>query len=96
MLDEKIETLLHVKSGFFSRIVNSSSTSMDRDQRAFTACSCVFKEITLVGSNQGNYVENATACRKRSLKTRVATQLHFENATACRKRALKTRVATQL
>jgi len=28
-------------------------------QRAFTACSCVFKAITLVGSNQGNYFENA-------------------------------------
>jgi len=42
---------------------------------AFTACGCVFKEITLVGSNQGNYFENATACRKRTLKTTVATQL---------------------
>jgi len=38
-------------------------------------CSCVFKEITLVDSNQGNYIENATACSKRTLKTRVATQL---------------------
>jgi hypothetical protein len=46
-----------------------------RFQRAFTACSCVFKEITLVGSNQGNYFENATACSKCSLKTGVATQL---------------------
>ncbi len=38
-------------------------------------CSCVFKEIALVGSNQGNYFENATACSKRTLKTTVATQL---------------------
>jgi len=29
----------------------------------------------LVGSNQGNYFENATACSKRTLKTTVATQL---------------------
>jgi hypothetical protein len=34
------------------------------------ACSCVFKGITLIGSNQ-----NATACSKRKLKTTVATQL---------------------
>jgi len=41
----------------------------ERFTHAFTACGCVFKEITLVGSNQGNYFENAT------LKTTVATQL---------------------
>jgi len=35
-----------------------------------------FKEITLVGSNQGNFFENATACSKRKLKTTVATQLY--------------------
>jgi hypothetical protein len=46
-----------------------------RFTHAFTACVCVFKEITLVGSNQGNYFENATACSKRTLKTTVATQL---------------------
>ena len=46
-----------------------------RFQRAFTACCCVFKVITLVGSNQGNYFENANACSKRTLKTRVATRL---------------------
>jgi len=39
------------------------------------ACSCVLKEITLVGSNHGNYFENATACSKRELKTRVAALL---------------------
>ncbi len=44
------------------------------DER-FTACDCVFKEITLVDSNQRNYFENATACSKRTLKTIVATQL---------------------
>ena len=35
----------------------------------------VFKEITLVGSNQSNYFENANAYSKRTLKTRVATRL---------------------
>jgi len=29
-------------------------------QRAFTACSCVFKVITLIDSNQDNNFENAT------------------------------------
>jgi hypothetical protein len=47
----------------------------ERFTHAFTACGCVFKEITLVGSNQGNYFENTTACSKRTLKTTVATQL---------------------
>jgi len=46
-----------------------------RLQRAFTACIGVFEVITLVGSNQRNYSENATACSKRTLKTTVATQL---------------------
>jgi len=41
----------------------------------FTACSCVFKVITLIGSNQGNFFENGTAFSKRTLKTTVATQL---------------------
>jgi len=41
-----------------------------RFQGAFTACGCVFKVITLVGSNQDTYFENATACSKRTLKTR--------------------------
>jgi len=31
----------------------------------------------LVGSNQGILSENATACSKRMLKTRVATQLYL-------------------
>jgi len=47
----------------------------ERFTHAFTACGCVFKEITLVGSNQGNLFENTTACSKRMLKTTVATQL---------------------
>ncbi len=47
----------------------------ERFTHAFTAYGCVFKEITLVGSNQGNYFENATACSKRMRKTTVATQL---------------------
>jgi len=47
----------------------------ERFTHAFTACNCVFKEIALVGSNQGNYFENATVWTKRTLKTTVATQL---------------------
>ncbi len=42
----------------------------ERFTHAFTARGCVFKEITLVDS------ENATACSKRTLKTTVATQLY--------------------
>jgi len=49
----------------------------ERFAHTFTASGCVFKEITLVGSNQGNYFENATACSKRTLKTTVATQLYY-------------------
>jgi len=49
-----------------------------RFQRVFTACICVFKVITLIGSNQGNYFENAIACSKRTLKTTVAMQLKLE------------------
>jgi len=44
-------------------------------QCEFTACGFVFKVITLVGSNQSNFFETATACSKRTLKMRVATQL---------------------
>ncbi len=40
---------------------------------AFTARSCVFKVILLVGSNQDNKFEIATACSKRTLKTTDAT-----------------------
>ena len=40
-----------------------------RFQRAFTSCCRVFKEITLVGSNQRNYFENANACSKRTVIT---------------------------
>ncbi len=46
-----------------------------RFQRAFTACVCFFKVITLVWANQRNYFENVTAWTKRTLKTTVATQL---------------------
>ncbi len=34
-------------------------------QRTCSACGCVFKEITLVGTIQGNYIENANARWKR-------------------------------
>ena len=47
-----------------------------RFQRVFTACCCVFKVITLLWSNLRNYFENAKACSKRTLKTRVATRLY--------------------
>jgi len=46
-------------------------------RRAFYEFVCVIKEFTLVGSNQGNYFENETACSKRTLKTTVATQPYF-------------------
>jgi len=70
-----------IKSGHFvprSQWIENVKLKLRCDERfthAFTACGCVFKEITLVGSNQGNYFENATACSKRTLKTIVATQL---------------------
>jgi len=44
-------------------------------QQSFSTCVHFFQEITLVGSNQRNYFENANACSKRMLKTNVATQL---------------------
>ena len=47
-----------------------------RFQHALTACCCVFKEVTVVGSNQQNYLENENTCSKRTLKTRVATRLN--------------------
>jgi len=50
-----------------------------RFQHAFTACSCVFKKITLVDANQCNYFENATTCSKRMRKALVATQLKLLN-----------------
>ncbi len=43
----------------------------ERFTHAFTACSCVFKVITLVGSNQGNYFEND--CRNSALIIGVNT-----------------------
>ncbi len=46
-----------------------------RFTHAITACGLVFKEIMLVGSNQGNYFENATAFSKCTLKIPVAIQL---------------------
>jgi len=54
-----------------TRLWYHSYLKLRRDERfthAFTECGCVFKEITLIGSN-------ATACSKRTLKTTVATQL---------------------
>jgi len=49
-------------------------------RRAFYTCVYYmrlrFQIITVVGSNQGNYFENATACSKCMLKTTVATHLY--------------------
>jgi len=39
-----------------------------RFQCAFAACSCVFKEITLLWPNQSNFFENKTTCSKRMRK----------------------------
>jgi len=36
----------------------------------------VYKVITLLCANQGNYFENANACSKRMLKMTVVTQLY--------------------
>ncbi len=47
-----------------------------RFTHAFTACSCVFKVITLVWVKARNFFENASACNKRMRKTLVATQLY--------------------
>ncbi len=38
----------------------------ERFTHALTAYGCVFKEITLVGSNQGTFFEIASACSKRT------------------------------
>jgi len=66
--------------GDFSKIYNENTSfklSCDsRFQRAFSASNCVIKVITLVGSSQGNYFENETACNRRTLKTTVAKQLY--------------------
>jgi hypothetical protein len=55
----------------------TKATFNTRFQLAFTACGCVFKEITLVGSNQSNFFERAPACNKRMLKTTVSIQLKY-------------------
>jgi len=69
--------------------LNSLKLNCDsRFQRAFTACSCVFKEITLVGTNQHNYFEKPNASSKRALKTTVATQLYNGKIMSFRKRGL--------
>jgi len=55
----------------------------ERFTNAFTACSCVFKEITLVWANQGNFFENATACSKCMHKTIVATKTMLQTYLHC-------------
>jgi len=75
------KTQLHAVNEHWKRLSQLSLKEMllklccdERFTHAFFACGSVFKEITLVGSNQGNYFENATACSKRMRKTTVATQ----------------------
>ena len=41
------------------------------------------KQLTLIGWNQYNYFESATACSKRALKTTVATQLKSNHKSIC-------------
>jgi len=50
----------------------------ERFKHAFTACSCVFKVITMVWVNQRNFFEIATASSKSMRKTLVATQLKHQ------------------
>jgi len=74
----------HFKSGQKWPKINicASLLKLHCDERfthAFTACGSVFKVITLVGSNQGNYFENATTCSKRMRKMLVATQLKVKS-----------------
>ncbi len=89
----KCQVFMHVSSLYldkylmtrlFENIERTFTLQLRCDERfthAFTACNCVFKVITMVGSNQGNYFENATACSKRTLKTTVATHLKRRDQT---------------
>jgi len=65
LFDIEMQIPITVLSLFFVVKPNCDS----RFQCAFTACSWIFKVITLVGSNQRNFFENANACSKRTLKT---------------------------
>jgi len=72
---------VYLKIPFSQTILKAKQASLklrcdERFTHALTACGSVFKLITLAGSNQGNYFENATACSKRMSKTTVATQLY--------------------
>jgi len=68
--------------GYMSKIPNHNFVKLHCDERfthVFTACGCVFKEITLVDSNQGNYFENATACSKHVRKTQRSFNSYKNN-----------------
>ncbi len=71
-------TAIRENEGFLLHIFHAlpKLSCDERFTHAFTAFGCVFKETTLVGLNQSNYFENASACSKRTLKTTVATQLN--------------------
>jgi len=57
-----------------------------RFQRAYTACCCVFKVITLAWANQGNYFENANACCK---QTHVESDCRNSALNLCKNIAIK-------
>jgi len=60
---EEPKAFLVIMKNIFCMIYYTLKLHCDtRSQNAFTACDCVFKVITLVGSNQRNYFENATEC----------------------------------
>jgi hypothetical protein len=51
--------------GIWIWFISLKQSCDSRFQRAFTACCCVFKIITLAWANQRNYSENVNACSKR-------------------------------
>jgi len=76
--NENHEKKLFLRTCYKFYIQNNLKLRCDRRfTHAFTACSCVFKVITLVWSNQRNFFENATTCSKRMRTTLVATQFNF-------------------
>ena len=74
---ERFRPSLKTMTTLSSQKLNCDHRRCDsRFQRAFTVCCCVFKVITLVWANQGNFFENANAYSKRTLKATVATHLN--------------------
>jgi len=75
-----LQVQLHITFKSLQAVRTFKLSCDSRFQRAFTACSCGFKVITLVRAHQRNFFENATACSKRMRKTLVATQLYIQNS----------------